>query len=231
MRPIAICFLFMWMALCVGGCSTRENAKSLAMADQGIDASLRTLQLPDFIAAIESIEQVEINSVIVDRLNTVGQFLAQARDNIASPLQVLANGEPIQTDITTEQALLDPQAFIKVAAKQAAKAEVEAEQYLWWHSTLNSFKGYISGENGLLAQVLMLFGVGGGTAATLAAAAQSLIKRAKISFAEKAYEAEAEKAQSKEELQSVKDRHRAMQKANQVHGHIAKRLEKKRRPA
>ncbi len=224
MRFLVLCMIILLAA----GCSTRENAKSLAMADQAVDASLRVMQSPDLVAAIKSIETVEISGVIVDKLNVIGQFLTQARDNIASPLRVLAKGEPVQRTISTEQAVLAPDQFIKAAAKQAARAEVEAESLLWWQSAISGFTRYITGDHGWLAQILMMLGVGGGTAGTLAMGARSLINSAKVKFAERAFQEEAATAHNDDHLKAIKQRHKKVQQDMGIHDHIDKRLKKKR---
>ncbi|NRA40486.1 MAG: hypothetical protein HRU15_20245 [Planctomycetes bacterium] len=229
MNNFSTTFLFMLCIFLFVGCSTRENAVSLKMADQSIEASIATLHAPELIAVLDGIEDHATSDVLNKQLTQVGKYLVQARDNIASPLNILADGKPIDMETSVSQALLQPELFLNLASKQATRAEIEAETFLSWNSTIDGFVGYIKGEQGFWAQLLMLLGMGSGTAGGLALVAQTLIKRAKVTYAEQAFVAEAA-ATPHGQLSQVKARHKSIQKSQGIHGAIVKRIENKKAP-
>lgn len=220
-----------FLVTCTGCGPTRETAKAQKQADQALEASQEIIRGQDTRDAIVAMDLTpEQNEAIGQLFAKVYELVSSARESLAPGLTILSQGKPVEVSTTAEQARLDFPAFHREATKQTARAEVEAEQFLWYTSITNRVLSWGS----VAAQ--SAFGVvtgGTGGALGLLAIALKLLQMHKRGtkaidmMAE--YSIEAAEAKDEPELERIKKRHQEAQEAAGVHGIIAKRLKAKKK--
>lgn len=223
-----ICILFLT------GCdSTRETAKSTAMASIGVEASEIILTSPEVEQAIADPAIPEATRQAIQKaIGHVLELLAQSRRSMAPAINLLSSGQPIDTGTTAEQAAHEPKAFVSAAARQEGRAEAEVKSLLWWRSAGNfvlQMGGAIGGSLG--SQLLLGVGGVGGLAAIGLSIARMLGQKNKVIGAMVDYAKDAADCdpETPEQLEAIKEEHAKRQKAAGIHSQVAAEIERRKR--
>lgn len=213
------------LALFIGGCSTRETAKSTVMAAQAVEGGELILAGPELAAAVNDPRMPEdLRVVIRAQVGAACELFAQARENIAPAVNLLSDGKPVETGTSAAEAARDPRAFQRLAGRQVGRAEAEVQGLLWWRAVGGAVLSLGKGISGsLLSQTLLgLGGAGGlGAAGLIIARVLAIKNKVTAAMADYASDAAAADPSKPEELEAVKTKHQKRQIAAGIHGAVA----------
>ncbi len=172
LRPAAALLLSLLVIFALCGCQARETNLATQQADQAVDAAGQLLaqRVAPAVASLPPDVQAAVRSALDDAV----LLLTSARESIRPALRLTAGSEPAPESPTSAQAALEhPREFVRRAAVQAGRAEIEVEGYLAWArvgSMALEWGKVAAGD--LLSQLLLLTGGGAGAAALLAKGVQ-----------------------------------------------------------
>ena len=217
---LALCVLL--AILLLSGCQARETNLALQQADQATEGA--QIILAQKVAPVVAQLPDELQAAVKKALDDACQLLTSARESMRPALALTAGNEPApETRTTTDLAVTKPADFIRQAATQKGRADIEVEDYLSYLKVgeiLIKYGQAIGGD--IMTQLLLLLGGGGATTALLAkgvTAYRSVKKAAQDSIA---FGNDMAKANTDDDALAVIDKHKALQKANGTNGIIKK---------
>lgn len=198
------------------------------MAAQGVEGGELILAGPELAAAVNDPRLPDdLRAVIRAQVGLACELFAQARENLAPAVNLLSQGQPVDTGTSAAEAAREPRTFIRAAGRQAGRAEVEAQGLLWWRAAggaLLSLGKEMSGS--WMSRALLGVGGAGGLGAIglYLARLLNLKNRVLVAMAEYARDAEAVDPKKPEELEAVKAKHKKRQVDLGIHPAVKKAL-------
>lgn len=215
------------LLLLLEGCgATRETAKAVVMASQGVEGGELVLAGPEMTAAMADPRlPADLRAVFAERIGVACDLFAQARESLVPAINLLAEGKPVDTGTTAADAARDPRAFNRLSAKQAGRAEGEVQSLLWWRAAAGLLLAWGAAAAGSTLSTTLL---GGGGAGVVLGGAALLVKhvlaikdQVQVAMAAYAQDAAACDPEVPAELEAVKEEHARRQRAAGIHHHVA----------
>ncbi len=218
------CLVLLTVLLLAGCGQTREVAKSTLMGSQASEVGQAILTGPELQKVMED-ERVpeDVREVVRVQISKAIECFTQGRHNLEPAINLLSDGEALDTGWTTDQAAITPLAFIEQAKVQETKAATEVQGLLWWKAAFGKIFKIGSVTGGLMANIALAV-TGTGTIAGVGlwiARALKIKDKVQVALAMFAHDAAKIDPKDPDALEDLKTEHMLQQLQDGIHKQVA----------